>query len=158
MKYSIREYTDNDYYDVCVLLDRYNLERMSMDEMSSSLGLVAEVNDELVGFMWALIGDKVGIIDYLVVDEDYRDKAECGRSVIGLALASKMFSEMIKCDITKFVGIMDKNDYNDTMLRFYRDTLGMTERRPFVVVKGDPQEVWEKLEVLNGRHVCHTRN
>jgi hypothetical protein len=148
-----------DYHRVVSLLKLYNFDIMTREEIMSGFGLVAVEDGKIVGFMWALIRGKVGIIDYLVVDADWRQKSHLGRSMIGLELSTKMFAEMMKLGVTKFIGLLDKMDGCETMLRFYQE-IGMEERVPYAIVRGNPQVVKEKIENggLNGRIRTNTKD
>jgi len=137
--------------DINNLLKEYNLCPMTWEEMDSGVGIVSIEEDKVVGFIWALLNKKVAVIDYLVVDKNYRKKENCSRSVIVLEMASILLATLIKRGVTKVIGILDKTDSCESMLRFYRDKLGMIERVPFAVVKGNPQEIQRKiLEAKNG--------
>ncbi len=148
MKSEIRQFEICDYEQVGNLLQKYDLETWSLDEMNSGFGYVARVNGKIVGFIWGLIAGKIGIIDHLVVDEDYRDKGAEGRTLIGYELAIAMFAKMVANETTLFFAVINDNKYNHSLLRFYRDKLGMKERKVLTIVKGKPTEVLRNLEVF----------
>ncbi len=140
----IRSFRIEDGDEVRRLLALYNLCPLSDEEFMSGLGIVYELDSKIVGFMWGIVSGKIAVIDYLVVDENYRHKDERGRTVVGLDMASHFMATLVVLGVTKFIGIMDKTSSAESMLRFYRK-LGMVERVPFAVVKGSPSECLLKV-------------
>jgi N-acetylglutamate synthase-like GNAT family acetyltransferase len=141
----IRKAHWDDLEGINELLGQYDLVPLTLEEMESGIAFLYEEGGRIFGFMWGVVTKRISVVDYLVVDESYRDKNSSGRSIIGLNLAVAFMTEAIKLGVTKLIGIMDQTGSAESMLHFYRN-LGMVERVPFAVVKGNPQVIKENLE------------
>lgn len=85
-------------------------------------GLVAEEEDSIFGFVWALIAEDscTALIDYFFVKEDRRD---CG--VMPMLLMSRMLVDLTKKGKEDIVGVIKLGiPHSDSLARLYQ-TMGM---------------------------------
>ena len=144
----IRHATTGDLDGIFDLLKKYDFNVMSPSEMFSGIPFVAIEDGKVVGFLWCMVSCRVGFCNILVVDEDYRRKTEHGRSEIGVELGIEVMKEMHVRGVTKFVTVVGDRPWRDSLLRLYRDYLGMEEFPCTVGLTGEPFKVLKKLEAL----------
>lgn len=145
----IRKSNNYDYMGIIDLLETYGFPRLEEEELYSGSSFVAVEDEEIVGFIWALVSGRVAYVNYLVVDVEYRHKVNCGRSKTGIMLGVEMMKMLYSRGVTKLTCLVGKREYSDMLLRFYRDSLGMKEIPCSAAVTGDPKQVLENLEVRN---------
>lgn len=118
--------------------DRDQVEKMisnagQRDLPRGGLGVVAERDDKVIGFVWALTGDSdTAFVDFFVVHESVRSTG-----FTAMAVMQRMMVELIAKKVTKVVGIVHRHQPGVESLLKYYTSAGM-EANDSHVLTGDP--------------------
>lgn len=131
----IRPYKIEDYKKVIDLLVKCNVEPPQEQSDLKGVCFVAEDNNEIVGFIWALVGlSTCAYIDYFAIHPDYQ-KTKLGWNLLkGMGttlkyLGIKRYYFFIEPDNEYFINLVEKyRELNKVTklreLRFYRREIG----------------------------------
>lgn len=145
----IRLAEKSDFKGISHLFDKYQMKIPTLDELFSGAGYVSIEDDKVVGFIWALHAGCLAYVNYLVVDEDHRAKAQSGHSLIGIELGIALFTDLARKGITRFYTMLGNRPYMKHLFMVYRDILGMEEMSTTYSLMGKPQIILERLEAIN---------
>lgn len=143
----IRTYEETDFESVNSLLQVCGLPSAQAAELVG-VAFVAEEEDRIIGFVWALIGESTkAFIDHFCVHPDFRGKDATGRSQIAVELMICMLSKLALMDKKVVCGQLQANDVGRSLERIY-NALGMKFTEPHVFAYGNPKEILNNLNRL----------
>lgn len=125
----IRELRNEDQNEVNLLLVHSGQDPIYDFDKVGGYGLVAEEHGEIVGFLWALVGDGyVAMIEWFVVKESHR-----GDLKVAIGLMTKMMMDLEYLGVSRVVGVIPESiQKSDALARIYKGR-NMTVNKGYIV-------------------------